>query len=866
MRHCRVLRGRWKSWVERRPTGGSGRSLRYRSAAEWASWIVCVLEMIAIMGGIRDGVSSSSLRRVSRYLSFSGAAFSLLQRTFVQYLIILLRKGGMAFDAVRDAILLNSPERAEYRDPFGEEEDGGDDVVVDGSSHAAEADAAGRGGGAGLEGGDGFKAPAGGGNGSSSHGKDSNGVNSSSSSLSRSPERERPSSSSSSALFNDVAQTPGGEGATGTASLNGGHSSHYTFPPTPGGNGTGSYDPSSALSAVTPAAGGMAAARPASSSGSSLVPHRQSSIFSLLSPEPPAAIDDGLQEVPQSSYFDGPSGSLRAEPEEAEEQQPAAPTSRGNGKATRAPTSASASASALSRPPSTASPVAGPSTGRDRLKPSLVVETQRQSSSSPSAARPAPAPAPTEPVKRGIPYMPGRRINGPAPRTLLIPLTQAEREFYLDPSNCRNPLRRGVQVSSRTALPPNGAHDVKGKGRQDALGPPPEGPPMLPDDLEIAPRYREPSPLDPAFEVDLVYMRKTPDGPRPGLARSGSGSSAKKRKRTSVSEVQTSTEYVAVAAHYNKRQNISREDRVNSPIIGLKSFNNWVKSVLIARYARDWHNNANGAEQQRLQDSRGGRRGGPPRVMLKVLDLGCGKGGDLQKWQKAGLREYIGVDIADVSVQQARSRWESLRPPRFDAAFYALDGFSNPLDVIVPKQLLMERPFDVVTMQFCMHYAFQSISKARMMLENVSRYLRRGGTFVGTIPDSRNLLARLQDIPDDAPSLTFGNEVYRITFDDRSKFPQFGHRYTFYLQDAVEDVPEYVVQWDAFEVLALEYGLKAVYHASFHELFEENRENDEFAALLQRMRVVNAEGESELTEEQWEAANIYVAFAFEKVT
>jgi hypothetical protein len=55
--------------------------------------------------------------------------------------------------------------------------------------------------------------------------------------------------------------------------------------------------------------------------------------------------------------------------------------------------------------------------------------------------------------------------------------------------------------------------------------------------------------------------------------------------------------------------------------------------------------------------------------------------------------------------------------------------------------------------------------------------------------------------------------------------------------------------------LALEYGLKAVYHASFHELFEENRENDEFAALLQRMRVVNAEGESELTEEQWEAAS-----------
>lgn len=28
---------------------------------------------------------------------------------------------------------------------------------------------------------------------------------------------------------------------------------------------------------------------------------------------------------------------------------------------------------------------------------------------------------------------------------------------------------------------------------------------------------------------------------------------------------------------------------------------------------------------------------------LKVLDLGCGKGGDLQKWLKAGTAEYIGI-------------------------------------------------------------------------------------------------------------------------------------------------------------------------------------------------------------------------------
>lgn len=34
--------------------------------------------------------------------------------------------------------------------------------------------------------------------------------------------------------------------------------------------------------------------------------------------------------------------------------------------------------------------------------------------------------------------------------------------------------------------------------------------------------------------------------------------------------------------------------------------------------------------------------------------------------------------------------------------------------------------------------------------------------------------------------------------------------------------------------------------------------------MLTRMGVVNEEGESELTQEQWEACSLYVAFAFVK--
>ena len=49
--------------------------------------------------------------------------------------------------------------------------------------------------------------------------------------------------------------------------------------------------------------------------------------------------------------------------------------------------------------------------------------------------------------------------------------------------------------------------------------------------------------------------------------------------------------------------------------------------------------------------------------------------------------------------------------------------------------------------------------------------------------------------------------------------------------------------------------MKLLYHGTFHELFSAERETPEFEQLLVRMKVVSPEGESELTEDQWEAAS-----------
>ncbi|KAG8917908.1 mRNA cap guanine-N7 methyltransferase, partial [Tulasnella sp. 417] len=97
-----------------------------------------------------------------------------------------------------------------------------------------------------------------------------------------------------------------------------------------------------------------------------------------------------------------------------------------------------------------------------------------------------------------------------------------------------------------------------------------------------------------------------------------------------------------VERHYNARPDVGVDKRQDSPIIGLKSFNNWIKSVLISQFATPAFKASTViASQPPEQHGRNYRGNNNPR-RGKILDLGCGKGGDLQKWSKARIADYVG--------------------------------------------------------------------------------------------------------------------------------------------------------------------------------------------------------------------------------
>ncbi|CAD5323655.1 unnamed protein product [Arabidopsis thaliana] len=289
-----------------------------------------------------------------------------------------------------------------------------------------------------------------------------------------------------------------------------------------------------------------------------------------------------------------------------------------------------------------------------------------------------------------------------------------------------------------------------------------------------------------------------------------------------------------VADHYSRRTNQTLEEREASPIIHLKKLNNWIKSVLIQLYARP-------------DDA--------------VLDLACGKGGDLIKWDKARIGYYVGIDIAEGSIEDCRTRYNG------DADHHQRRK-KNLVDMVELDKILEEdAPFDICSCQFAMHYSWTTEARARRALANVSALLRPGGVFIGTMPDANVIIKKLRE----AEGLEIGNSVYWIRFGEeysQKKFKSsspFGIEYVFHLEDAV-DCPEWIVPFNVFKSLAEEYDLELVFVKNSHEFVHEYMKKPEFVELMRRLGALGdgSNDQSTLSADEWEAAYLYLSFVLRK--
>ncbi|KAL7984420.1 hypothetical protein Chor_002990, partial [Crotalus horridus] len=328
----------------------------------------------------------------------------------------------------------------------------------------------------------------------------------------------------------------------------------------------------------------------------------------------------------------------------------------------------------------------------------------------------------------------------------------------------------------------------------------------------------------------------------------------------------------AVAAHYNKLEEVGLEQRSKSRIFYLRNFNNWIKSVLIGEFLDK--------VRQRKQN-------------ITVLDLGCGKGGDLLKWKKGRICKLVCTDIADISVQQCEQRYQDMRNRGrqndrfFSAEFITADSTK---ELLSKKYRDSNMYFDICSCQFVYHYSFETYEQADMMLKNACEQLSPGGYFIGTTPDSYELVKRLES----SETNSFGNEIYNVMFQTKGDYPLFGCKYDFHLEEVV-DVPEFLVYFPLLVDMAKKYRMKLVYKKTFWEFYEEKVKNVEHKILLQQMMALEKypadegsrlvshlkedyehaemskkDGKAKLpfgtmSKSEWEATSLYLIFVFEKL-
>nr|SVE76431.1 EOG090X07I2 [Daphnia longispina] len=277
-----------------------------------------------------------------------------------------------------------------------------------------------------------------------------------------------------------------------------------------------------------------------------------------------------------------------------------------------------------------------------------------------------------------------------------------------------------------------------------------------------------------------------------------------------------------VANHYNQLLERGVAERKESRIFHMRNLNNWIKSRIIGNIL-DQIRKDNGSH-----------------CRLNVLDLGCGKGGDLLKWERGNVHHVVCADIAETSIEQCKERYATLkhrsRNNVFSAEFIAADCSKES---IRERMADRELKLDLVSCQFAFHYSFESLPQAEQMLANVSSNLQPGGYFIGTTTDANDIIRRLGR-NEDPENRKFGNAIFSVEFPEETPLdppPLFGAKYNFHLEEVV-DCPEFLVHFPTFEKLAKKYGLKLVQKTRFEDFVRDELVHGK--DLLMRMKALEA--------------------------
>ena len=179
-----------------------------------------------------------------------------------------------------------------------------------------------------------------------------------------------------------------------------------------------------------------------------------------------------------------------------------------------------------------------------------------------------------------------------------------------------------------------------------------------------------------------------------------------------------------------------------------REFHNWIKSIIIFSYCDPIKDYITGKVRKK-----------------SVLDIGCGRGGDIEKWYHARVGELIAIDpdyeglfgaIDSFSVryQKGVSKYPDFTKMTFFQAsggaemnsekqYKLIPSMSKNNKDLIDKIFTLSKQFDIFSFQFSIHYLFDNDISLSNLVLNINNYLKNDGYIIITTTDPTQIMKLL---------------------------------------------------------------------------------------------------------------------------
>ena len=219
---------------------------------------------------------------------------------------------------------------------------------------------------------------------------------------------------------------------------------------------------------------------------------------------------------------------------------------------------------------------------------------------------------------------------------------------------------------------------------------------------------------------------------------------------------------------------------------------------------------------------------------IKLLELACGKGQDIHKWKQNKIEHIVGIDKMRDNIENpyngAQTRYLNMNTKwTNDVTFLVgdcskniknLDAFSNEhYKTMASKKLI--GTFNLLSIQFAIHYFFENGEKIKMIIENIDEYLETNGYLIGCCFDGERIKQLLESIPINGNIKTKIWEIQKLFSVETNDEEYSPKKINVYIDSIGQNNMEYLVMFADLIELLKEKGIILQSLKTFEELGNE---------------------------------------------